>query len=101
MALVVGTPRKTTASFGIVVMGGSADSRRWVRSLHDATGLPAASVSLMPMGDIHALPFPDATLDRAFVHTVMEHVAEPVSALAERNRKSVEPHVRAALRPHA
>jgi ubiquinone/menaquinone biosynthesis C-methylase UbiE len=53
------------------------------------------------MGDIHALPFPDATLDRAFVHTVMGHVAEPVSALAERNRKSVEPHVRAALRPHA
>lgn len=37
-------------------------------------------------GDMHALPFDDGTFDAAFVHAVMEHIAEPVAALAEVRR---------------
>ena len=37
-------------------------------------------------GDMHALPFDDAAFDAAFVHAVMEHIAEPVAALAEVRR---------------
>lgn len=35
---------------------------------------------------MHALPFEDGTFDAAFVHAVMEHIAEPVAALAEVRR---------------
>jgi ubiquinone/menaquinone biosynthesis C-methylase UbiE len=37
-------------------------------------------------GDMHALPFEDQSFDAAFVHAVMEHIAEPVAALAEVRR---------------
>jgi ubiquinone/menaquinone biosynthesis C-methylase UbiE len=37
-------------------------------------------------GDMHALPFEDGSFDAAFVHAVMEHIGEPVAALAEVRR---------------
>jgi ubiquinone/menaquinone biosynthesis C-methylase UbiE len=37
-------------------------------------------------GDMHALPFDAGVFDAAFVHAVMEHLAEPVAALAEVRR---------------
>jgi SAM-dependent methyltransferase len=36
--------------------------------------------------DLHALPFPDATFDHAFVCFVLEHLPEPAAALAELRR---------------
>lgn len=37
-------------------------------------------------GAMHALPFAEGTLDAALVHAVMEHITEPVAALAEVRR---------------
>src|SRR5262249_44921155 len=34
-------------------------------------------------GDVHALPFADATFDAAFAHALLEHVRDPAAALAE------------------
>lgn len=35
------------------------------------------------VGDIHALPFPDASFDVVHAHQVLQHVADPVAALRE------------------
>jgi SAM-dependent methyltransferase len=37
-------------------------------------------------GDVHDLPFADATFDAAFVHALLEHVRDPVAALTEIRR---------------
>lgn len=44
------------------------------------------------VADIHALPFDDATFDGAFIHAVLQHLADPLAALGE---------VRRVLRPGA
>jgi SAM-dependent methyltransferase len=38
------------------------------------------------VGDVHALDFPDATFDVVHAHQVLQHVADPVKALAEMRR---------------
>jgi len=38
------------------------------------------------VGNIYALPFPDASFDAAFAHTVLEHLSEPLRALKEMRR---------------
>jgi SAM-dependent methyltransferase len=38
------------------------------------------------VGDIHALYFPDASFDVVHAHQVLQHVADPVAALAEMRR---------------
>jgi SAM-dependent methyltransferase len=37
-------------------------------------------------GDVHALDFPDGTFDVVHAHQVLQHVADPVAALAEMRR---------------
>ncbi|KAI0340019.1 UbiE family methyltransferase [Trametopsis cervina] len=37
-------------------------------------------------GDVHALPFPDATFDVTHAHQVLQHVADPVQMLREMRR---------------
>jgi ubiquinone/menaquinone biosynthesis C-methylase UbiE len=37
-------------------------------------------------GDVHALPYADATFDVVHAHQVLQHVADPVAALAEMRR---------------
>lgn len=37
-------------------------------------------------GDIHALPFPDATFDVTHAHQVLQHIADPIQALREMRR---------------
>jgi ubiquinone/menaquinone biosynthesis C-methylase UbiE len=38
------------------------------------------------VGSVYALPFPDASFEAAFAHTVLEHLADPVAALREVRR---------------
>jgi SAM-dependent methyltransferase len=38
------------------------------------------------VGDVHALPFPDGSFDVVHAHQVLQHVADPVRALAEMRR---------------
>jgi ubiquinone/menaquinone biosynthesis C-methylase UbiE len=38
------------------------------------------------VGDIHALPFEDASFDAAFVHAVLQHLPDPPAALRELRR---------------
>ena len=38
------------------------------------------------VADLYALPFPDSAFDGAFLHGVLEHMQEPVAALAEVRR---------------
>ena len=38
------------------------------------------------VGNIYSLPFPDASFDAAFAHTVLEHLSDPLRALQEMRR---------------
>jgi ubiquinone/menaquinone biosynthesis C-methylase UbiE len=38
------------------------------------------------VGDVYALPFPDASFDAAFAHTVLQHLKAPAKALEEISR---------------
>jgi ubiquinone/menaquinone biosynthesis C-methylase UbiE len=38
------------------------------------------------VGSVYSLPFPDASFDAAFAHTVLEHLADPLAALREVRR---------------
>jgi ubiquinone/menaquinone biosynthesis C-methylase UbiE len=38
------------------------------------------------VGNVYALPFPDASFDAAFAHTVLEHLSDPLRALKEMRR---------------
>jgi SAM-dependent methyltransferase len=40
----------------------------------------------LEVGSIYSLPFPDASFDVAYAHTVLQHVREPVRALRELRR---------------
>src|SRR5262249_21354898 len=53
------------------------------RAEADRRGGPALSYAV---GDVHALDFPDSTFDVVHAHQVLQHVADPVKALAEMRR---------------
>lgn len=38
------------------------------------------------VADIHEIPFPDGSFDAAFIHNVLEHLSDPIDALAEVRR---------------
>lgn len=57
------------------------------RALAAAEGVANARFEV---GSVYTLPFPDASFDAAFAHTVLEHLADPLAALRE---------VRRVLRP--
>jgi ubiquinone/menaquinone biosynthesis C-methylase UbiE len=40
----------------------------------------------LAVADVHALPFPDASVDIVHAHQVLQHVADPVQALSEMRR---------------
>jgi ubiquinone/menaquinone biosynthesis C-methylase UbiE len=50
-----------------------------------ATEIGAANVRF-EVGDIYALPFPDASFDAVFAHTLLMHLSEPLRALREFRR---------------
>lgn len=53
------------------------------RALAAAEGVANARFEV---GSVYALPFPDASFEAAFAHTVLEHLADPVAALREVRR---------------
>jgi SAM-dependent methyltransferase len=74
------------------VAGGSAASVR-VLEINDAgtltptlRRLPQHRLATYPEIDIHALPYPDASFDIVVHSDTLEHVAQPVRALAECRR---------------
>jgi SAM-dependent methyltransferase len=55
------------------------------RAAASATGAGVANLRF-ETADCYALPFADASFDRAFSHALMEHLRDPVRALRELNR---------------
>jgi ubiquinone/menaquinone biosynthesis C-methylase UbiE len=74
----------TVGLAAVVAPGEVVGIDRESRSLEQARALAADHGALnvrFEPADLHALPFPDATYDAAFLHAVLEHVPDPVSAL--------------------
>ncbi len=63
-----------------------------VEATADALSLTAAELARrgvtadLVVGDVHDLPFPDASFDVVHAHQVLQHVADPVRALREMRR---------------
>ncbi len=55
------------------------------RAEASARGLPDDAVRFQ-VADVHALPFPDDSFDVVHAHQVLQHVGDPVRALAEMRR---------------
>jgi SAM-dependent methyltransferase len=53
---------------------------------HTRAGVGTAKNVDFVVGDVHALEFPDSTFDVVHAHQVLQHVADPVTALAEMAR---------------
>jgi SAM-dependent methyltransferase len=54
---------------------------------HTRAGVPETTHNVdFVVGDVHALDFPDYTFDVVHAHQVLQHVADPVKALAEMAR---------------
>ena len=72
-----GTDLGALVATGAVVIGVDRDP---VMVTEAARRVPAADVRV---GDVHALPLPDGSVDRARTDRVLQHVADPLSALGE------------------
>ncbi|WP_328464257.1 methyltransferase domain-containing protein [Streptomyces sp. NBC_00448] len=68
---------------GGTVLGVDRDPDMAARARTRTALLPSTHVQL---ADLHALPFPDASVDRAHTDRVLQHVADPARALAEARR---------------
>jgi SAM-dependent methyltransferase len=67
------------------VVGVDADPERVARARARAAQAGAGNVRVA-RADVHALPFPTASLDAALVHAVLEHLPDPAAALREVHR---------------
>jgi SAM-dependent methyltransferase len=74
---------KAVAPGEVVGVDPLANRLAMARAAADAQGIENVRFE---QGDIHTLPFADGTFDAALVHAVMEHITEPVDAMAEVRR---------------
>jgi SAM-dependent methyltransferase len=57
-----------------------------VEAARDLAAAEGVANARFEVGSVYALPFPDASFDAAFAHTVLEHLADPLAALREVRR---------------
>jgi SAM-dependent methyltransferase len=58
-------------------------TKRWLGAIADAGEAPAGAGFEVVRGDLTALPFPDASVDRVIASEVLEHIPDDATALAE------------------
>ena len=58
-------------------------TKRWLGAIAEAGEPPAGAAYEVVRGDLLALPFPDASVDRVMASEVLEHIADDRTALAE------------------
>ena len=58
-------------------------TRRWLDAIEAAGESPAGARAHVVRGDLRALPFPDASVDRVIAAEVLEHVPDDAAAIAE------------------
>jgi SAM-dependent methyltransferase len=58
-------------------------TKRWLGAIAEAGEAPAAARFEVVRGDLLALPFPDASIDRVMASEVLEHIPDDVTAMAE------------------
>ena len=68
----------------VVALDGAPAALDAARATLEARGL--ADVVELVDGDVHVLPFADASFDVVHAHQVLQHVADPVAALREMRR---------------
>jgi ubiquinone/menaquinone biosynthesis C-methylase UbiE len=60
-----------------------ATTRRWLDAIAAAGEAPAGARAEVVRGDLRALPFPDAGVDRVIAAEVLEHIPDDRAAFAE------------------
>jgi SAM-dependent methyltransferase len=60
-----------------------ATTRQWLDAIAAAGEAPAGARAEVVRGDLTALPFPDASVDRVIASEVLEHIPDDASAIAE------------------
>ena len=58
-------------------------TKRWLGAIAEAGEAPAGAAYEVVRGDLLALPFPDASVDRVIASEVLEHIPDDVTAIAE------------------
>ena len=61
-------------------------TKRWLGAIAEAGEAPAGARYEVVRGDLLALPFPDASVDRVIASEVLEHIPDDVTAMAEISR---------------
>jgi SAM-dependent methyltransferase len=60
-----------------------ATTKRWLGAIAEAGEAPGGARFEVVRGDLTALPFPDATVDRVIASEVLEHIPDDAAAMAE------------------
>ncbi len=58
-------------------------TKRWLGAIARAGEAPAGAAYEVVRGDLRALPFPDASVDRVIASEVLEHIPDDATAIAE------------------
>jgi SAM-dependent methyltransferase len=61
-------------------------TKRWLGAIEEAGEAPAPARYQVVRGDLTALPFPDASVDRVIASEVLEHIPDDTAAFAELSR---------------